>query len=282
MVHNKEMLETQEYIESVLDETNLYKTIKIGQKVEGVTNDQKKRHIYAKRRDGKEFLYIINSDPMVDNNFKRKIGSATAMGIYSMPIFYKNRASDGEKVFMKWFEGSFRNSLDYMPEEKRRKIVETKKNERTALRLMKKRIPYFNSKKPGLEVKSFEFGLEGDYRGNPNVFVGSRELKTAALPKNEYSVERFIENEDENFIKGTNILYALPRGIDEFHSKVVEAEELLEDGKNFEASEIYNEIKNSKEFMTGGRLPYHKRIKEIEKNRKKDNREDYRQMNLFD
>ncbi len=282
MVHNKEMLETQEYIESVLKETDLYKKISVGEKVEGVTNDQKKRHVHAKRRDGKEFLYIVNSDPMVDKHFMRKIGSATSMGLYTMPIFYKNRASDGEKVFMKWFEGSFRNSLGYMPEEKRRKIVETKKNERTALRLMNGRIPYFNSTKPGIEVKSFKFGLEGDYRGNPNVYVDSRELKTAAIPKDEYSVERFIENEYENYLRGTKVLYALPRNLDRFHSKVEEAEELLEEGRNFEASEVYNEIKNSREFMTGGRLPYYKRIKKIGKSRKEGKMDDYDQMSLFD
>ncbi len=279
MVHNEEMEYTQEYIEATLGETGLYRDIKIGEKVDGINNKQKKRHLYAEREDGKEFLYIVNSDPINNQDLIEKFVSASTNGIYSMPVFYKNTNSSGEKVFMKWWEGIFKDTMRHHRYEDRQKAVETRKNERTAMNVMDGQVVYFDRQTPKLDINTFNFGITSNYEHLPEVPLDSRELKTVAVPERLYSTSTWSEEAlVSRNVRSKRILYALPDPLDEMLEKVDEFEEAILRGDDDAADNIYDSIKNSEFVRETGMQPFRNRLEGSE-SRRPENGSD--QLTLF-
>ena len=261
MVHNEELKEVRDFLENRLGETGLYRDIQKGGKVEGIDNRQKKRHVYAERDDGEEFLFLVSSDTMVDRDFRRKISDASERGIYVMPVFYRNETSQGDRVFFNWFRGVYRDSLEHLSMEERQKAVKTTKNERSAYELMEGNIVYFDDSGE-LQVYGMDFDVEASYYHRDDFHKNEAILKTAAYPEMKYSTSHFVTGRKEGETD-----YSLPIDLDELYGKIDRAERMARNGFRDDSLRMVDEARSSEmmEKFPEGSEPYTEKMKMVER-----------------
>lgn len=234
MVQDEEMRYAQEFLKASLEDTEVYENVEIGKKIEGIDNTQKKRHVVAERYDGKKFLGIVNVDIFTpDRDLRKKLGSTSQYEIPTLPILRKTKAKDEYETFFTWGEGVKRPSLKRRSKEERRKMIDTKKTERTIEELTDNYLVYFDSAKDALEIYELERGIIGDYTDDDRVPIESEELVKARIPREKKYMENFILGEEET---SAGFLYAPPVSVDHIMSHLEEAERSIDEGDTNKAS----------------------------------------------